>query len=96
MTVDEVRQRLAQHRAELLELGVDSLAVFGSTARGEAGPESDLDLLVEFNRPVGLYHFSQVVLKLEEWLGRPVDLVMPGALKPPMRDQVLREAVRAA
>jgi predicted nucleotidyltransferase len=96
MTVDEVRAALAGHWDELTELGVGSLSIFGSTARGEAGPESDVDLLVEVNRRMGMFEFIDIKLRLEELLGREVDLVMPDALKPRVRNEVLKEAVRAA
>ena len=49
----EVVRLLAEHREELAELGVISLSVFGSVARDEAGPESDVDLLVTIRRPMG-------------------------------------------
>lgn len=95
MRSEEVTGILARHRDELARLGVASLSLFGSTVRDEAGPDSDVDLLVEFNHPIGLFHFAEVTLRLEEMLGRTVDLVMPTALKPRVRERVLREAVRA-
>ena len=91
----EVLQALADHRDELAQMGVASLAVFGSVARDEAGPQSDVDLLIEFNRPVGFFQFFDVQQRLEKILGAKVDLGMPGGLKSRMRDRVLREAVRA-
>jgi hypothetical protein len=96
MTVNEVRAILSGHEDELRELGVASLAVFGSTARGEAGPESDVDMLVELTRRVDLLDFIGIKHILEDLLGREVDLVMPDALKPRVRERVLAEAVRAA
>lgn len=75
---------------------VRSLAVFGSFARGEAGPKSDVDLLVEFERPVGLFAFLGLKEELEALLQRPVDLVVREALKAQLREQILTEAVDAA
>jgi len=49
-------QIIAEHEADLRSLGVRSLSIFGSVARDEAEPESDIDLLVEFDRPVGYFH----------------------------------------
>ncbi len=72
------------------------MAIFGSVARGEAGPDSDVDLLVEFSRPVGLFHFIGVKEYLEQLLGRPVDLVTRDAIKRQFRDAILAEAVDAA
>ncbi len=56
-------------------MGVRSLELFGSLARGDARPASDVDLLVEF-QPVGLFQFFRVQRRLEAILGRRVDLVM--------------------
>jgi len=72
---------LKRHQADLRQRGAKSLAVFGSLARGEATPASDIDLLVEFDRPVGLFEFIRLKLYLEDLTGRGVDLVtrMPSA-----------------
>ena len=95
MTRGEAIQRLAAARPELATLGVRSLDLFGSVARGEAGPASDVDLLVDFDRPVGLFHFFRVQRRLEEILGCKVDLVMRDAVKRQLRDRIFAEAVRA-
>jgi len=95
MTREEVRQRLSRHRSELDDLGIRSLELFGSVARGDSGPGSDVDFLVEFDRPVGLFQFFRVQRKLESILGRPVDLVMKDAIKRQFRARVLAEAIRA-
>jgi len=96
VTREEVQRRLSTARAELDELGVRTLDLFGSVARGEANEASDVDLLVEFVRPVGLFHFFRVQRRLEEILGRTVDLVMRDAVKPQLRERIFAEAVRAA
>lgn len=96
MQRDEVLERLAGHRGELSALGVKSLALFGSMARGESSDRSDVDLLVEFDRPVGLLKFVQVQRYLAELLESRVDLVTLDALKPKMRQRVLAEAIHAA
>jgi len=74
--------------------GIARLALFGSAARGELGPESDLDLLVEFvaGQRVGL-RFITVQDELRDLLGREVDLNTRGFLSPHFRDQVEAEAV---
>ena len=95
MTRDEALRRLREHRAELKELGVQSLDLFGSVARGDARPGSDVDLLVEFDRPVGLFHFFRVQRRLAELLGCAVDLVMRDAIKSQLRTRILAEAVSA-
>ncbi len=78
------------------EFGVRSLALFGSFARQSAKRQSDIDMLVEFNRPVGLFEFARLKIYLEKELGREVDLVTSEALRPEMRDAILREAIHAA
>lgn len=96
MTRDQVIQRLAGARAELASMGVRSLDLFGSVARGESGPDSDVDLLVDFDVPIGLFHFFRVQRRIEEILGAKVDLVMRDAVKRQLRDRIFAEAVRAA
>jgi predicted nucleotidyltransferase len=74
--------------------GVRRLAVFGSALRGELGPESDLDLFVEFQpgEAVGL-RFITLEAELSSLFGRKVDLLTPGFLSPHFRTRVVREAV---
>ena len=96
MKSTEIIQLLRQHRDELRKrFGVKSLAVFGSVARGEAGPESDVDLVVEFDPQAHVGLFKMVELKefLEKVLGCPVDVVTLDGLRPWMRELVRREAV---
>jgi uncharacterized protein len=73
---------------------VRELAVFGSAARGEMRPESDVDLLVDFKPEarVGLIQFARLNEELEQVIGRTVDLVTKTGLKPWLRAAVLREA----
>src|SRR3989304_3084349 len=96
MLLEEVLRILREHREEIASFGVTSIAVFGSVARGEAGPDSDVDILVEFGVPVGLLKFVRFQRYLESLLGRRVDLATLGALREQMREQALREAVHAA
>jgi len=96
MSRDEVLRVLRSHRRELDELGVESVAIFGSVARGDSTGDSDIDLLVEFNRRIGLLHFVRVQRYLESLLGCSVDLVTRDALHPALRDRILEEAVDAA
>ena len=72
---------------------VKELAVFGSHARGDARPDSDVDFLVEFQggAPVGLLEYAALMRELSTLLGRKVDLVSKKALKPLIRDSVIRE-----
>jgi hypothetical protein len=91
----EALRLLAQHRDELASMGVGALSLFGSVARDEAGPDSDIDLLIELDRPLDLFDLGRIQMRLEEILGARVDLVMADALRPRLRAIVLREAIRA-
>ena len=95
-TRDEILEALASERALFERYGVSAVSLFGSVARGESTEESDIDLLVEFSRPIGLLRFVELKRILEEVFGRSVDLVTPKALKPQLRDRILKEAIRAA
>ncbi len=82
------------HQVKLQELGVKSLDLFGSVARDEARPDSDVDFLVEFSKPIGLFGFSRIRLYLEDILGRPVDLGTPDTLREHLREPVLEDTIR--
>jgi len=90
-TLEELRAK----REEILRLvarhGASNVRVFGSVLRGETGPDSDIDLLVE-----GLEHAAwgggALLMELQELLEQRVDLVTPGDLHPLIRDQILQEA----
>ncbi len=83
----------------LPELGrtfaVRSLALFGSVARNEATADSDVDVLVEFDRTPDYFKFFQLRERLEALLGAKVDLATPRSLHRLIRDRVVAEAVRA-
>ena len=76
--------------------GVRELSVFGSAARGETRPESDIDMLVEFlpEAEPGLLDHAGLMLDLYEMLGQKVDLVSKNGLKPLLRDSVIQDARR--
>ncbi len=95
MKRDEVLAILAAHRKQLQKLGVKSLNLFGSVARNEARPDSDVDLLVEFNRAVGLFEFIELRLYLEDILGCSVDLGTQNALREHLREPVLKDVIHA-
>ena len=73
---------------------IRSLAVFGSRLRDDATPDSDLDVLVEFERPIALSSFVALEERLSALTGLRVDLVSAAALKPYMGERVRAEAVR--
>ncbi len=97
MTRKELQNKLAAHRQELRKLGVISLSVFGSVAREESSQHSDIDLLVDFDRDVGLFHLFEIQHRLEEIIGvSKIDLIQRGAIHPALREQIISEAVNVA
>lgn len=78
----------------LREHGVVRASVFGSLARGEAEPESDVDFLVAFEEGRSLLDLSALRIDLMNALGREVDVVTPKGLHPKMKDRILSEQVR--
>ena len=95
MQQDVVLQILKQKNAEMTkQFGVKTLSIFGSVARNEATFTSDVDLLVEFNRPVGYFGLFALQDYLEKLLGCPVDLGTPDSLKPRIRERVMGELIR--
>lgn len=97
MTRESICEVLKAHAKEVASYGVVRLRLFGSVARGDARPDSDIDLLVEFGRPVGLFDFFRLQHDLERILGVPrVDLLSPSAIKPSLREHILEEAVDVA
>jgi len=96
MNREQVITKLRAHEQQLKEAGILRLSLFGSTARGEAGPNSDIDLLAKFDdRRLSLLDVIGLQIQLTELLGCPVDLSEEGRLKPRIRKRVEAEAVRA-
>lgn len=92
----EVIGILDKHRTEIREkFGVKSLFLFGSVARDEATEASDVDLLVDFARPVSLFGLFALNDYLEKLFACPVDLGTVDSLKPRMRERVMAERVHA-
>lgn len=88
--LDEKREAIKTVAAKY---GAHNVRVFGSVARREAGPESDIDLLVRFNDGVSLFDHFALVRELEGLLGIKVDVISERGLRERIRDRVLREAV---
>ena len=96
-TLDNVLDALRTHESELRRLGVSHAAVFGSVARGEASPDSDIDVLVELDRhhPIGIFEYARLKLYINQILDGASDVVNRRTLKPLLRDSILRDAVHA-
>lgn len=93
MKRDEVLSALKHNNILAEQFGIKALYLFGSTARDEARPDSDVDLLVEFNRPLGLFEFIELQQKLESILGCKVDLGTKRSLKQQIKEEVLQGAI---
>ena len=92
----DINALLQQKREEILRIaaqhGARNVRVFGSVARGDAGPESDIDFLVELEPGRSLLDHAALLLDLEQLLGRKVDVATERGLKERIRVRVLREA----
>jgi len=90
----DIERLLKQHRKELeVEFGVKEIGLFGSYVRNEQDERSDVDILVEFNRPIGLFRFMDLEERLTEIVECKVDLVTKNALKPVIGRQILSEVI---
>jgi hypothetical protein len=91
-----IENLVCQKRDDILRIaeqhGAYNVRLFGSVARGEAGPDSDVDFLIDAGEKVSSWFPGGLVLDLEELLGRRVDVVEEVALRPELRPYVLREA----
>jgi len=90
---NQIKEVLSRHKSRLLEqYPIEALALFGSSARGDFRPESDVDILVVFNGKVGL-RFVDLADELENILGKPVDLVSKNAIKPGYFDSIKKDLI---
>ena len=93
MQRNDILRLLSDHRPELTLFEVTSITLFGSVARDQAGPQSDVDILVEFDDVATFDRYMGLKIFLEDLLGAPIDLVTPRALKPGLRPLIEREAI---
>lgn len=87
--------RLRAREGELRAMGVESLSLFGSVARGEAGPGSDVDLAARLDpdRRIGLFRYAALRERIEDWLGTHVDLISEPIERPQLRARVEQDRV---
>lgn len=95
MTKDQVLETLKAAEAELRAKGVKRAALFGSVARGEAGPDSDIDIMVELDpdATVGVWDFVAIIHALEDRFTQKVDVSEREALRPFVRPSAERDAI---
>lgn len=92
--LDEIKKTLAKEKDKLSEkFGVAEIGVFGSTVSGNSSKESDIDILVDFKKPIGLFKFVELENYLSEKLGRKVDLVSKKGIKPYIKENILNSTV---
>jgi hypothetical protein len=88
-----IKNILARHKQQLIhEFYISEIGIFGSYARGEQKKGSDVDILVKFNKEIG-WEITDLREYLENILDKKVDLVTLGAIRPEMRDRILKELV---
>jgi predicted nucleotidyltransferase len=95
-TLEAIMQRLKAEESALRRRGIRHLSIFGSLARGEDGPESDVDLAVDIepDRPFSLIRMEDTRLLLEDLLGRHVDLGEADSFRPQVRSSFERERIQ--
>jgi uncharacterized protein len=95
--LNDVLRTLRTHENDLKLLGASHAAVFGSVARGEAKPSSDIDVLVDLDpaMPMGVFQYARLKLYINEILDGAGDVVNRKTLKPLLRDHILNDAVDA-
>ena len=92
--VESIKRLLLQNKDELSQkFEVKTIGVFGSYVRGEQKLSSDVDILVEFQEPVGLFEFMKLENYLSDLLGVKVDLVSKKALKPHIGEHIMQEVI---
>ncbi|MDF0489672.1 nucleotidyltransferase domain-containing protein [Sphingomonas sp. H39-1-10] len=96
MTRAEALALLKRRESDIRQLGIRALSIFGSTARGDEKPDSDVDLAASLDpdRPIGLFEFVDMEQQLARMLGKTVDLVTEPSRKPRLQAQIDRDRVR--
>ena len=97
MEVPDILAKLKEHEPELQALGVRHAALFGSRARGDHGPESDTDILVELDStlPITIYDYVGVINYVGDLFEGAVDVVERDSIKPRLRPAILSDAIYA-
>jgi uncharacterized protein len=89
---EEIKELLQKHKDEFREqYGLKEIGIFGSYVRGEQNEESDLDILVELEKPLGFVKFIRLENALSQLLSVPVEIVTKKALKPHIGKRILQE-----
>lgn len=92
MLLTEAERVLLNHKKQLMQLGVRTIALFGSVARNEGSSKSDVDILIDFDAKKGLFVFVEIKSYLESLLNCEVDLVTKNGLHPALKERILQDA----
>jgi predicted nucleotidyltransferase len=93
-TLEKIKKILEAHKKEIEnKYKVDEIGIFGSYVRGEKTKNSDLDVLVAFKEPIGMFKFLELEEYLQKLLKVKIDLVSKKALKPRIGEHILQEVV---
>lgn len=92
----ELIRHLKAQGGKLATFGVKRLAIFGSVARGDATPDSDVDVLVEFEGTATFDQYMRLKMFLEDVLGRPVDLITRKGVRPQLVPYIEQDALHVA
>lgn len=92
-SINDIRNRLEEVNAICTKHGASNLRIFGSTARGDETPQSDVDFLVDFERGRGVLQLMALEMELEQLLGAKVEVLTVGGLSPFLKDRILTEAI---
>lgn len=97
VVIQNAIELLRAHESDLRQLGVAHAAVFGSVARGDARPDSDIDVLVELDeaRPIGVFEYARLKLYIGQLFNGAGDVVNRRTLKPLLRANILHDAIDA-
>ncbi len=90
MSVEEIKNKI---KPVLKRNGIVKAGIFGSFSRGDSTSDSDIDILVKIEKEISLFDFIGIKLELEDVLGKKVDLVEYDAIKPAIRENILREEI---
>jgi len=91
-TFEEIKEIIQEHKKDLKkEYGVKEIGIFGSYVKGEQKAVSDVDILIELERPIGFVKFMKLEKRISDILGVKVDLVTKKALKPYIGQRILQE-----
>jgi uncharacterized protein len=92
-----ILENLRDHRRELQSIGVRHAVLFGSVVRGQAGPDSDIDIAVETDPLLvrTLFDYGDIQQRLQEWLNHPVDLARLDRLRPSIAEEVAVQGIHA-